>query len=278
MIRAGSPPRVTITAGAGIEHALGARADLLGLGRRSLEELGELPVVQLPEVGLALERAVEPRGERSMIVFTPPACASTTRPEDLERQGLGGDGAAQMRAPRSGAPPRRSRRTGRRSRGATEDRSRRSRPCRARRCGDACVPLDASVCTRRRSASRSSSNGRRTRPVSPPMNPHRIGDSSCAAIRATHTPCPAGCMCTSSWSSPRRSIVIASSGWEPNTVTDAAGRSGFGSGCTAEMLRVHGRDVSGSDARLTRSPTPTPFRAAHPGRTSSARSARRSGE
>ena len=53
--------------------------------------------------------------------------------------------------------------------------------------------------TSRSSASSWSINGRSTVPVSPPMNPHRIGcDPSSAAMRATHTPCPAGCMCTSS--------------------------------------------------------------------------------
>ena len=71
----------------------------------------------------------------------------------------------------------------------------------------------------RRSPGSASSSGASTAPVSPPERQQRIGRApSSAAMRATHTPWPAACTCTSS-PSPRDSIATLSRGSGPNTAT-----------------------------------------------------------
>ena len=245
---AGSPPRVTITrAGAGVEQALGGRAPARGPSTGPRDVLGQLPVVELDEVGARPRARVSRRGEeRSTRTGVPFARdVGDELAVDLERERVGRVGVADDEHVARRARPRRSPRRGRRARGAWA--LARARCATSRRSPLAAVD-DVAAASRgasRPAAARRAALQQRREHVAGLAADEAAQDglgAQLAAIRATHTPWPPACRWTSS-PPPRRSTVMVSSGWGPKTATLPTARfalraTGTRTRCASSTRRV----------------------------------------
>ena len=224
---AGRSPRVTITAPApSLAQPLRRGAQLCGLGHGTAHELGQLPVVQFHQVGLAAQRAVQPRrGEIDQRAASACPRVGDQVAVDLQRQRLpghrvGDDEPAVGDRLRAGDREQLVELVA--GRGIAERAGEQLAlagatighvaAARGRRVHQTTLAAECAAAAHP-AARRSPRPGTRTAPARRP---------GMAAMRATHTPCPPAWKWTCSRSGPSRSRVTVSSGWGAKIATRGA--------------------------------------------------------